>query len=140
MSRDPKLRFADIIEGCSAIDVYILGYSFDDFQRDPKTRDAVVRQMEIIGEAVKSIPTLCGKNRARSLGETSQGFAICSFIPTLALTIRWFGMRLSRIFPSYVKPASCSSLNWNHDVRWVGRFPIADIRHPQFSKTQNLLR
>jgi len=74
MSRDPKLRFADIIEGCSAIDVYILGYSFDDFQRDPKTRDAVVRQMEIIGEAVKSIPDALRKKQSQIPWRNIAGF------------------------------------------------------------------
>ena len=31
-------------------------YSFEDFTKDRKTMDAVVRNLEIIGEAVKNIP------------------------------------------------------------------------------------
>lgn len=56
MSCDARLRLADIIEACSAIASYIIGSDWDGFQKDPKTRDAVIRQMEIIGEAVKSLP------------------------------------------------------------------------------------
>lgn len=56
MSRDVQLRLADVIDASSAIAFYLMGCDWDDFQTDPKTRDAVIRQLEIIGEAVKSIP------------------------------------------------------------------------------------
>jgi uncharacterized protein with HEPN domain len=36
---------------------YVEGYSRESFGRDSKTVDAVVRNLEIIGEAVKQIPT-----------------------------------------------------------------------------------
>jgi len=56
MSRDPKLRLEDIIEACGQIARYIEGYDFERFAQDAKTRDAVMRQFEIAGEAVKSVP------------------------------------------------------------------------------------
>lgn len=56
MSRDPTLRLADIAEACGKIEVYIAGYTFDEFRSDSKTQDAVIRQFEIIGEAVKALP------------------------------------------------------------------------------------
>lgn len=56
MSRDPRLRLEDIIEACGQIARYIEGYDFQRFAHDDKTRDAVIRQFEIAGEAVKGVP------------------------------------------------------------------------------------
>ncbi|MGI8960833.1 MAG: HepT-like ribonuclease domain-containing protein [Bryobacteraceae bacterium] len=57
MSRDPHLRLADIVDACARIAGYIEGFDAIGFGRDLKTQDAVIRQFEIIGEAVKSLPT-----------------------------------------------------------------------------------
>ena len=45
----------DIAIACENIIEYIRGYDFDEFTVDRKTQDAVLRNIEIIGEAVKSI-------------------------------------------------------------------------------------
>ncbi len=49
--RSPKLLIEDIIESGNKILIYINGFSFDQFLTDDKTKDAVVRNFEIIGEA-----------------------------------------------------------------------------------------
>lgn len=54
--RDPEIFFEDINEAIERITDYIGDYSLDDFQNDRKTIDAVVRNMEIIGEAASNIP------------------------------------------------------------------------------------
>ena len=56
MSRDPHLRLADILESCNRIAAYIKGIDATAFVHDLKTQDAVIRQFEIIGEAVKALP------------------------------------------------------------------------------------
>jgi uncharacterized protein with HEPN domain len=56
MSRDPGLYIADIIDAITAIAKYIQGYSYEQFKVDRKTIDAVVRNLEVIGEAVKKLP------------------------------------------------------------------------------------
>jgi uncharacterized protein with HEPN domain len=56
MSRDPKLRLQDIVEACEQIARYVEGYDYAKFAEDAKTRDAVIRQFEIVGEAVKGVP------------------------------------------------------------------------------------
>ena len=56
MSRDPRLRLADIVDACSKIAEYVEGFDATSFLHDSKTQDAVIRQFEIIGEAVKSLP------------------------------------------------------------------------------------
>jgi uncharacterized protein with HEPN domain len=56
MSREPRLRLEDIIEAATSVSLYIDGYNWETFQADAKTRDAVIRQLEVIGEAVKALP------------------------------------------------------------------------------------
>lgn len=49
--RDDNLLLQDIIEAGRKIIRFTFGYSYDDFMADEKTKDAVVRNFEIIGEA-----------------------------------------------------------------------------------------
>ena len=56
MSRDFRLFLDDILDCCDRVQDYTAGYTYDQFSSDPKTIDAVVRNLEIIGEAVKSLP------------------------------------------------------------------------------------
>jgi uncharacterized protein with HEPN domain len=56
MSRDFEQRIDDIIESCNRVADYIQGYDLAKFEDDYKTQDAVIRQFEIIGEAVKHLP------------------------------------------------------------------------------------
>lgn len=46
----------DMAESISNALEFVTGMSFDDFQHDIKTQFAVVRALEIIGEAAKCIP------------------------------------------------------------------------------------
>jgi len=45
----------DILICLEKIKQYISGYSYDDFLKDYKTQDAIIRNIEIIGEASKQI-------------------------------------------------------------------------------------
>ncbi len=56
MSRDSRLYIADIIQCCDRINEYVIEHTFESFSEDYKTIDAVARNLEIIGEAVKNIP------------------------------------------------------------------------------------
>jgi len=56
MKRDYRLYIDDILEAIRKIEKYIEGLTKDDFLRDDKSFDAVIRNFEIIGEAVKHIP------------------------------------------------------------------------------------
>ncbi len=46
----------DILESMDLIADYIQGMDYDRFKNDRKTIDAVVRNLEIIGEAARNIP------------------------------------------------------------------------------------
>jgi len=46
----------DLIESCNDILEFTKGFSFSDFSKDKKTINAVIRSLEIIGEATKNLP------------------------------------------------------------------------------------
>lgn len=48
---------ADIIEAIGDIRSFVDGLDYDTFSTDKKTVNAVIRSLEVIGEAVKKIPT-----------------------------------------------------------------------------------
>ena len=56
MRRDPRLYLKDIVAAMESIEKFIAGMNFEQFQTDDKTASAVIRKLEIIGEAVKHIP------------------------------------------------------------------------------------
>jgi len=57
MSKRPvDLLLDDICEAIDRIELYINGMSFDVFSKDRKSVDAVVRNLEIIGEASNRLP------------------------------------------------------------------------------------
>lgn len=60
--RNWKIRITDILQCIAKIRRYTKGYSFDEFSSDEKTIDSVLRNLEIIGEAARSVP---GEIRAR---------------------------------------------------------------------------
>ncbi len=56
MSRDYFDYLNDILDAVIKVQYFIKGMTFDTFKADDKTVFAVIRAMEIIGEAVKHIP------------------------------------------------------------------------------------
>ena len=56
MPRDPGAFLDDIVEACDLIALYSASLTFEQFSADRKTVDAVVRNLEVIGEAVKKLP------------------------------------------------------------------------------------
>jgi uncharacterized protein with HEPN domain len=56
MPRDYKVSLDDILEAIERIQDYTAGMDEKQFQADRKTVDAVVRNLEILGEAAKNIP------------------------------------------------------------------------------------
>lgn len=53
--RDQKLYVEDILEAISLIEEFVGEMDFEEFNKDPKTQSAVIRQFEVIGEAVKKL-------------------------------------------------------------------------------------
>lgn len=55
MSRDESLYLADIEESCEKVLRFTKGMTYKEFVQDDLHFDAVLRNLEIIGEAVKNI-------------------------------------------------------------------------------------
>ena len=56
MSRDYRVYLDDIIDSIDKIVEFTEGLSEGQFLQDNKTYDAVIRNLEIIGEAAKNVP------------------------------------------------------------------------------------
>ena len=56
MQRELKAYFEDILSSIDKIERYSIGMAKEDFEKNGMALDAVVRNLEIIGEAVKKIP------------------------------------------------------------------------------------
>lgn len=56
MKRDIRVYIEDILESIERIEEYTESITEDDFYINTQIQDAVLRRLEIIGEAVKNIP------------------------------------------------------------------------------------
>lgn len=56
MSRDPSLYLEEILGAADAVAGYLSGLNYEGFLSDRKTQDAVLRNLILIGEAVKQLP------------------------------------------------------------------------------------
>jgi uncharacterized protein with HEPN domain len=56
MKRNIKLYIKDIIEYMERAEEYVKTLDFNQFTEDKKTYDAVIRCIEVIGEAAKNVP------------------------------------------------------------------------------------
>jgi uncharacterized protein with HEPN domain len=57
-----------------AAEEFVSGWTYEDFAADRKTQFAVIRALEIIGEATKNIPYKCAKNIHPYPGKTLQAY------------------------------------------------------------------
>ena len=54
-SRSDQAYLKDILEACQRACAYTADMTFEQFLTDTKTQDAVIRNVEIIGEAIKQL-------------------------------------------------------------------------------------
>jgi len=54
--RDTRLTLLDMLEAVEKIERYTAGLTFEQFEGNDMVVDAVVRNLEIIGEAARHIP------------------------------------------------------------------------------------
>ncbi len=56
MSRSVLLYIRDMLENMQDIEEFVRGMGYEQFSKDKKTINAVLRSIEIIGEAAKHVP------------------------------------------------------------------------------------
>lgn len=54
--KDWRVRVEDMLEAIERIESYVDGMTAEQFAADTRTQDAVIRNLEILGEASKRIP------------------------------------------------------------------------------------
>ena len=55
--RDVRDFLVDILDNARKLKSFIAGLTFEEFQADEKTQYAIMRAVEVIGEATKRLPT-----------------------------------------------------------------------------------
>jgi uncharacterized protein with HEPN domain len=67
MSRDPRLFLQDILDSAAKVEAYTTGLSQKAFEANGMAFDAVIRNLEDIGEATDPSPgTVCHRTTAQS--------------------------------------------------------------------------
>lgn len=62
MKKDPKINVIFILECIELIEQYFKDITETEFMGSPKLQDAVIRRIELIGEAVKNVPQSTKEN------------------------------------------------------------------------------
>jgi len=62
MKKDPKIFLKHIIESIEAIESRLAKITKEEFEKNITIQDAVIRRIEIIGEAVKNLPAEFKRN------------------------------------------------------------------------------
>jgi len=57
MKKDPRYFIEHILDSIKKIEGYTKGLSKEEFLRDSQVQDAVLRRLEIVGEAAKNLPS-----------------------------------------------------------------------------------
>ena len=55
--KNPKIFLEDILESINRIERYVKGKTKEEFLDNYEKQDAIIKRLEIIGEAVKNIPS-----------------------------------------------------------------------------------
>jgi len=56
MPRDYKQQLDDILQAITSIREYVRDMDYKAFEADRKTQDAVIRNLEVVGEAARTVP------------------------------------------------------------------------------------
>jgi uncharacterized protein with HEPN domain len=91
MKRDPLLLIDDILESITLIQQYTESATKKAFLSDRQMQDAVIRRLEIIGEAVKNIPVTLKRRHISIPWKQIAGMRdmICH---------EYFGVRMDRVW------------------------------------------
>ena len=76
MFRDHNVYLEDILTSIRKIKEFTKGMTLAVLSKDAKTLDAVIRNLEVIGEAVKRLPDSCDSNNRILNGKRLPDYAI----------------------------------------------------------------
>jgi uncharacterized protein with HEPN domain len=73
MSKDTETLLNHVLEAIEKIENYTENTSKEEFKRNVKTQDAVIRRLEIIGEAIKNLSEDFKEDNKESIWEGAAG-------------------------------------------------------------------
>ena len=82
MTKTPEVLLLHIIDAINQIETYVDNQDFKAFEADRKTQDAIIRQLEIVGEVSSKLETNFKQNHPHTPGEKFQTFEISLFMNT----------------------------------------------------------
>ena len=91
MKRDPMLFIEDVLESIKNIEEFISGFNKEKFLKSKLRQSAVIRQLEVIGEAVKNIPESFRNENPRVPWKEIAGFRD-------VLSHAYFGVDIERVW------------------------------------------
>lgn len=89
--KNPKIFLEDILESIERIEQYTKGRTKDEFLDDHEKQDAIMKRLEVIGEAVKNIPTEVKKKYPEILWKDIEGMRD-------VLIHEYFGVLMERVW------------------------------------------
>ena len=92
MSRDEALYLSDIQDSCNKVLRFTQGMTYKDFVHDDLHFDAVLRNLEIIGEAVKNMSEEMRKKYPNVKWRKIEGSATLWRMNILVSTMKRFGI------------------------------------------------
>ena len=101
----------DILDAMDKAEILLEGVTYEQFESDFRINFAVVRALEIIGEATKRLPMDLREQYPDIPGKGWLECGIASFMGMIMLTTRLFGMSLKTIFHESGLSFSKSSRN-----------------------------
>lgn len=96
MKREYKDYIKDILEAMEKVKKFTKGLSKEEFQKDDKTTFAVIRALEVIGEAAKKIPANVRNKYKKYHGRKWPACATDSSMSILASTSMSYGRQLKK--------------------------------------------
>lgn len=96
--RDVQLFLNGMLEAIEKIERFTAGLNFDEFELDDMAVDAVVRNLEIVGEAAKFIPPELRDKYPLIEWSRVVVFVTLSFMPILMWIYRLCGLSLRSVF------------------------------------------
>jgi len=90
--RTPSIHLSEMIDAVESIEDFTRGMDEEEFLGEEKTKSAVVRQFDILGEATKALPESVSYLHLSSHGAQLQECGTELYMLILLLMINWYGI------------------------------------------------
>lgn len=140
MTRSARIPLGDKLEAARLVQRYTADISFQEFQEDIEKQDAVVRRIEIIGEAIKKLPSQLRQDHPDVPRRDITGARDIVTMNISGSISSWRGRWFRRTFPNssprsskfWKKSTSRTATSYNKPVCGAPRFARLALRGMAF--------